>query len=258
MARSRSFIPSFLRGLSVYFQVPGTLVRHGLWPLQFLPAVISLLLAIVLFAGSWFAAGAFSSWIDGLVSLSIEWLDRTVTVTLAILSFLVLMAGFFFLHKHLALIVLAPFLGTIAEKTLQAAKGDNYTKSDLGTAGTIRRSISINLRYIVREVLANFGFLLCGLIPGIGSLLSAVGMFLTQAKFLGFGLMDFPLENRGLSVNESDAFARERTGLSAGLGAGYLLLMMIPFVGWTFAPTFGTVAGTLLAMRELEKTEGGT
>ncbi|MEM1442081.1 MAG: hypothetical protein AAGF67_07035, partial [Verrucomicrobiota bacterium] len=68
-----------------------------------------------------------------------------------------------------------------------------------------------------------------------------------------YGLMDFPLENRGLSVAESDRFARDRTGLSIGLGAGYLFLMMIPFIGWMFAPTFGTVAGTLKAIDELEK-----
>ena len=52
---------------------------------------------------------------------------------------------------------------------------------------------------------------------------------------------------------DSDAFVKERKSLSIGLGSGYLLLMMIPFVGWMFAPTFGTVAGTLKAVEELEK-----
>ena len=73
-----------------------------------------------------------------------------------------------------------------------------------------------------------------------------------QSKYLGYGLMDFPLEHRGLSVKQSDDFVRRHRPLSTGLGAGYLLLMMIPIVGWMFAPTFGTVAGTLKALEALE------
>jgi CysZ protein len=80
-------------------------------------------------------------------------------------------------------------------------------------------------------------------------------MFLTQARFLGYGLMDFPLENRGLTVDESDDFVSERAGLSVGIGGGYMLIMAIPFVGWMFAPTFGTVAGTIRAIEELERDE---
>ena len=48
---------------------------------------------------------------------------------------------------------------------------------------------------------------------------------------------------------------KRRTGCSTGVGAGYILLMLIPLVGWMFAPTFGTVAGTLVAIDELEFRE---
>lgn len=247
------FVSQALAGFTAYLRVPKALFRYQLWPFQLLPGLISLLLSVVLVTAIYFAAGSISEWIDGLVRIQWEWLDKTVTITTTILTFLALAAGFVFIHKHLALILLAPSLGAIAEKTLRAVKGDDYVKADLSISQSFARSARINLQYILRELLTNAIFFACGFVPVIGSLISATGMFLTQSRFLGYGLMDFPLENRGLSVADSDAFVKERKSLSIGLGSGYMLLMMIPFVGWMFAPTFGTVAGTLKAVDELEK-----
>ena len=194
-------------------------------------------------------------WFDGLIEVSVGWLDRGLSVGMAVLSFLALLAAFVFFHKHLALILLSPFLGRIAEETVKALNGPDFAKSELTFTQSLVRSTGVNLRYIIREITANLLFLLCGFLPIIGSLTSAAGMFLTQSKYLGYGLMDFPLEHRGLNVRESDHFVRSRRGLSTGLGAGYLLLMMIPLVGWMFAPTSGTVAGTLRALEELDRRE---
>jgi hypothetical protein len=40
-----------------------------------------------------------------------------------------------------------------------------------------------------------------------------------------------------------------------GVGLGYQLLLMIPLLGWMFAPTFGTVAGTIRSIEEMRKSE---
>jgi CysZ protein len=254
-AKSGSFLSGVISGLSAYFKVPAVLFRYKLWHFQLLPAAISFVVSALLFYGFFVATGKFTGWMDGLIRVPWEWLDTTINWTLAILAFLILIAGFFFAHKHIILVILAPFLGTIAEETMKNLKGEDFVKTDIGIGPAIARGAKINLRYITREIFTNLIFLACGIIPVIGSVISASGMFLTQARFLGYGLMDFPLENRGLTVDESDDFVSERAGLSVGIGGGYMLIMAIPFVGWMFAPTFGTVAGTIRAIEELERDE---
>lgn len=249
---------AFLSGLATYARVPGTLVRHGLWPYQFIPALISLLLGAVIFAGCWFSAAPLHGWLDSLIDVRLEWIDRTLSVGMTALAFLALLAAFFFLHKHLALIILSPFLGKIAEETVKAVKGPDFAKSELTFMQSLARSTGVNLRYILREILATVLLLLCNLLPGVGSVVSATGLFVVQSKYLGYGLMDFPLEHRGLNVRQSDDFVRRHRPLSTGLGAGYLLLMTIPVIGWMFAPTFGTVAGTLKALESLGDESPGS
>ncbi|MEM1083576.1 MAG: EI24 domain-containing protein [Verrucomicrobiota bacterium] len=242
----------FLAGLTAYFRVPATLMRYGLWPYQLAPALISLLLALGLFAACWFGAESLHGWLDGLIELEPAWLDHTFSLGMTTLALLALLTVFVFFHKHLALIILSPLLGKIAEETVKAVKGPEFAKSELSFMQSLRRSTGVNLRYILRELFTSLLFLACGLVPLIGSLVSAIGLFATQSRYLGYGLMDFPLEHRGLDVKQSDKFVRSHRALSTGLGAGYLLLMMIPLIGWMFAPTFGTVAGTLKALEQLD------
>lgn len=246
-------ITEALKGLSSYRGVPGILFRHGLWPYLLLPAIIGLVLTIGMLVGFYYAAHGITAWLDGLVHLKSEILEKAVNATIWVTTFLGLLACFILIHKRLILIVLSPFLGKIAEETIKAVKGEAYAESALSFRQSLKRSIKVNLRYIFREMLTSFLFLMCCIIPLVGSLVSAVGIFVTQAKFLGFGLMDFPLEHRGLSSKQSEEFAKARAGLSRGLGAGYLLLMIIPVFGWMLAPTFGTIAGTLMALDELDK-----
>ncbi|MGE9269357.1 MAG: hypothetical protein ACQKBU_01025, partial [Verrucomicrobiales bacterium] len=98
-------------GLAAYRRVPGVLFRYRLWPYQVLPAAISLVLSGLLFLACFAVASAVSKRVDGWVEMEAGWLDQTFTVAVAVLAFLCLLAGFFFVHKRLVLIVLSPFLG---------------------------------------------------------------------------------------------------------------------------------------------------
>ena len=248
----RAFVPGFFRGLRAYFRVVPVLFRHRLWLVQFVPALLSLALSLIMFFGFLF----FADWLGGRIDekVAIPWaeLDQFVAASAKVLIFLLLALVFVIVHKHVILVLLSPFLGKLAELTYRAVMKDDST-SPLTVVQSVTRGVRINLGNIFKEVFFNLCFLACNFIPVIGQVLAAAGLFLNQSRFMGYGLMDFPLEHRGLTVKESLRFINRRTGYSTGVGAGYIFLMLIPLIGWMFAPTFGTIAGTLVAIDELER-----
>lgn len=250
----RSFVPGFAMGLGAYLRVIPALFRYKLWPAQLLPAALSLTFSITMIAAGWFASTGLTNWIDSQVNLSVEWMDEAVNSLSFIISLSILILCFLLIHKHVILVILSPFLGKLAEKTYRAVMNDDST-SPLTISQSLSRGMRINFANITKEIFFNLLFLSCNIIPGFGQIIATVGLFLNQSRFMGFGLMDFPLEHRGLTVKESLAFVRYRTGCSTGVGAGYIILMLVPLLGWMFAPTFGTIAGTLVAIHELEVEE---
>ncbi|MDF1753716.1 MAG: EI24 domain-containing protein [Verrucomicrobiales bacterium] len=250
----RSFIPGVALGLGAYMRVVPTLFRYKLWPAQFVPAFLSLILSTLMVTAFWLAATGITKWIDARVNLPWPEWDEAVNSLSFIFTMLLMLLVFLSVHKHVILVLLSPFLGKLAEATYRAVMNDEST-SPLTVSQSISRGIRINLGNIVKEAFLNGFFLACNIIPGFGPVLASAGLFINQSRFMGFGLMDFPLEHKGLSVKESIRFVKYRSGCSTGVGAGYILLMLVPFFGWMFAPTFGTIAGTLIAIQELEIEE---
>lgn len=264
----RAFVPGFFQGLTTYFRVMPTLFKYKLWPLQFIPAFLSLFLSTGMVTLFWFFAKYLSEWVDTKVDLiplasAGEWysdllpwveLDGFITSSMGVMTFLLLCIGFIFMHKHVILVLLSPFLGKLAEATYQRVMDDTAT-SPLTVFQSFQRGVRINLGNIIKEVSLNIIFFACNLIPGFGNVIAGSGIFFNQSRFMGYGLMDSTLEHKGLSVKESLRFVSRHSGHSTGVGAGYILLMMIPLIGWMFAPTFGTVAGTLVAIDEFNKDD---
>lgn len=245
-----SFIGGFLTGFRGFLRAPAALTRYRLWHYQIIPSLISLLLSVAVLFVAWKSSRGLAEWLDEKIVIPWGWLDATVTWSIGIVAALAWIVAFIFLHKQLALVALAPFLGRLAELTVRGAEGESY-RQRLSAGQAIARALKINLAGLTREIGLTLLCLALGFVPLIGPFLSAGGLLLVESRFLGLGLMDFPLEYRGLTVAESRAFVRKHAGLASGLGAGYLLLMTIPFVGWMFAPTFGTVAGSLEALEKL-------
>lgn len=264
----RAFIPGLFHGLTTYFRVLPTLFKHRLWPMQFVPAFISLVLSTGMVTLFWFVGKFIADWIDVKVDLipldsAGEWysglfnwtkLDQGISGTAGAIVFILLCVGFMFVHKHVILVLLSPLLGKLAEATFQRVKDDN-SESPLTVMQSVSRGVRLNTSNLVKEVFLNLLFIACNLIPGFGQVIAAVGLFLNQSRFIGYSLMDTTIEHKGLNVKQSLDFVRRRNGHSAGVGAGYILMMFIPVLGWMFAPTFGTIAGTLVAIDEFEWEE---
>jgi CysZ protein len=250
-----SFLAGFFVGLRSYARVPGTLRRYGLWHYAVAPALVSIVLSFAILAVVTVAAVALFGVTDRFVEIPIGWLDQLVNWIAGILVALAMLAVFAFLHRRIVLIVLSPLLARLAELTVRGMEGEAFEVT-LEFREAFRRGLHINTRSILLELLATLSLLVLGFAMPLLSPVTSCLVFLVESRFAGFGLMDFPLEYRGYSVAESVAYAKSHRGEATGLGAGYLLLMVIPVVGWMIAPTFGTVAGTVVTMEQLPENKG--
>lgn len=242
---------AFWRGLRSYTRVPAALSRHRLWHYQLLPAAMSLVLSAIVLTLLYYGSRGLAGWLDAKIELPGEWLDQMFTMIVGVGLFVTLLLAFLFIQKHIVIVLLAPFLSMIAEKITRAEIGPQPNQV-MGTWLTLRRSAIINTRSILLEIISTLALLLLGLIiPPLSPFTSALALWV-QSRYAGIGLMDFPLEYRGMSAKESIAWSAAHKATAAGVGAGYVLLMFIPIFGWLFAPTFGTVAGTLCALEEMD------
>lgn len=204
----------------------------------------------------YYATRGLASWVDAKVELPVEWLDIAVHWAAGFLGFIVMILGFLFLHKHIVIVALAPFLSKISETIVKAELGPQ-PDSVTSKSATFQRSFIINTRSVVLELGMSLFLIVLGFVVPVLSPFTSLLVVLVEARFAGNGLMDFPLEYRGFSVPESLAWSSGHKATAAGIGAGYLLLMLVPVIGWMCAPTFGTVAGTLASLDSLTEKEGG-
>ena len=251
---ARSTFRCFMDGLRAYTRVAGTLTRYKLWHYLLLPAIVSLVISTGLIIAMFIAGGNIAGWVDAKVNLDTAWLDKLVTYSAGVLAFIAMLVGFFFLHKHIVIVALSPFLGRIAENIIRASDGEKPTPA-LTTAQSIRRAAHISIRSVVFELSVTIPLIACGFIFPPLSLITTPLAFLIEARFVGYGLIDFPLEYRGYTVAQSIQYSKSHRAESTGIGTGYILLMLIPVVGWMFAPTFGTAAGTLKTLDEFKRSK---
>ncbi len=248
-------INNFLKGVSKYQQAIGMVSRHNLWSYVLIPGLISVAIAGLLFASAVLFSDNIADWMASFYPEN--WIGAGAIKGFArLFSFSAIVGLSLFLFKYIVLIVSAPFMGPLSEKVESIKTGRPAPKFSLKTAAIdLSRSLRINLRNLLRELMYTLLLLplqLFNFIPGLGVLLYAVATFLLQAYYAGFGNMDPTLERRPMRVRERVRFVRANRGLAMGNGSVFLLLVMIPFLGWFLAPAYGTISATLVALERLE------
>jgi CysZ protein len=62
---------------------------------------------------------------------------------------------------------------------------------------------------------------------------------------MGFSMLDYTNERKGLSSAESIHFINRHKGLAIGNGMVFYCMHLIPVVGWILAPGYAVIAATL-------------
>lgn len=239
-------IVRFTRGLRAFAGGIGYVNRNGLWGYAIAPMLLSLLAAAGLIALIYwafvYAAGPEleSARRDALAYLGRTpgdggWFETLVQILAAFLA----LAAAFLLYRAISAVLVLPFLGPLLEAIerleLGAARPTTFRED-------VRNALLggwIGLKYAV------FGGLVLLFTLPLGPLQIIINTLL-QSYFAGRGVFDLLFEKDCANLAERKVRAKTWRAEILGLGLGYFLFLLIPFIGVIFAPIAGLAGAARL------------
>lgn len=159
------------------------------------------------------------------------------------------------LYKHILMALSAPFMTPVSEKVETYLTGIDVHENEVKSSFTTQlfRSLRLNLKNLIIELLITIPLMILSLIPVIG-LIATLLIFYFQSYYTGFGNLDYTLE-RHLNYKESNEFVKKHKGIAVGNGLIFTLMLFIPLVGITLTLPIATVASTIDSVKKLHKDE---
>jgi len=250
------FLKELTQSIRSYKEAHEVILKHRLWPYLVIPGLLSFCYIIALLSVGYMYFPEISgyvndSWIPGFMKG-----ETTRTITSLFLWLLLLLLGYMS-YKYVVLIFFSPvlsYLSEITETVVYGQPGPEFSLSQI--LKDIVRGLILTLRNLALTLTFMFFAWLLVFIPVAGVLISTTLIFLIQFFYDGFGFVDYTLERKKYSVRESIGFARDHRGMVIGVGMGFIFMLMLPVIGWLTAPSYATVAATLVSLRHMPGDSG--
>jgi len=236
------------KGLQEYTESLTLISKLGLWKYFTIPIIISVFIATTIAILAYGLSDNLGAWISEI--LGSDWGKFAFNTFSTIISAIIILAIGLILFKHVVMALSAPFMSPVSEKIESHLTGiSNSTTRQTNFMSQLWRGIRINGRNLILELLITIPILLLKLIP-IVNIFSTALLFLVQAYYAGFGNMDYTLE-RHLAYRDSIKFVRKNRAVAVGNGIGFLLLLLVPFVGVLMVLPFSVTAASVSTVRLL-------
>ncbi len=221
------------------------LTRHPrLVGLVAVPVAINTLL-FGLFA--WFAGSRFGQWLDRMLPQGEGWWWALLYYLAAFVGAVILLVVIVYAFALVGNLILAPFNDLLSERVERIYTGT--TLDEPFRLGAFVRDMGRSFQAALGRMalyLAGFGLVLAlNLIPGLGSVASAVLAPLVAFFFLGWEYLDYSLERWRLPFGAKRRAVFHNAPAVVAFGCGASLLLMIPLLNLLAIPVC-VVGGTLL------------
>lgn len=154
------------------------------------------------------------------------------------------MLFYFSLFKYLFLIIGSPLFAYLSEKTEAIIEGKEYPFNFKQLIKDIKRGIKLAFRNALWQTVYTISILILSFIPLVGWITPLIAL-IVECYYLGFSMIDYSCERNKLSPSQSIAFIGRHKGLAIGNGMMFLLMHIIPFLGWVLAPSYAVIAATI-------------
>lgn len=241
-------LKQFFLGIRTYGQALAFSRRHRLWGFYVIPAMLNVLIIGGLLWLGWQYSDLLTEWLWAQARFEVlpEWLLTALNWLIAIVVKLLVLFIFIKTYSTLVLLLLSPVLGMVAEKVqtiLLERPEPPFSVSVL--LKNVLRGLLLTLRNTGIELLLVLGLGLLGFIVPLIAPVTTALIILTEAYFIGFGMIDLRNEFLGFSARQSRQLIWHRRGLAVGNGLGFLAFLLIPVVGVLMGPVVSVIAANL-------------
>lgn len=242
--------------IRAYYKAHQFIRKHGLWKWIIIPGIIYLFLFV---AGIYFYLNtSYKVMQFFFTGIGIKkWLlDHNGSVINFLFLFsqvvlqLVMLLFYFSWFKYFFLVIGSPVFAYLSEKTESILLKKDFPFSFRKLLSDSWRGIRISMRNAFWQTLVTLLIFLLALLPVAGWIAPLLALSI-ECYYLGFSMMDYTNERRGLGVSGSIEFINKRKGLAVGNGMLFYMALTIPLLGWVLAPGYAVVAATL-SMQEIE------
>jgi CysZ protein len=229
---------NFSKGFLDFVGAISKIGKYNLWSYVIITSLASAVIGFLLFGSIYTFGDEIGNFLISLYPF--EWGATFVTKIADWFSRIFLWTLSFFIFKYIIIIVLSPVMSLISGKIEKQLTGGISSRFTL--IKELVRGLRFNLRNLFKELVFMILLFILSFVPVIG-FLSPILLFLIQAYYAGLGVMDYYLE-RHYTISESIAVGKQNRFYLTGLGSGFMLTILIPFLGIMFAPILGTIAAT--------------
>lgn len=169
-------------------------------------------------------------------------------VILPFILVIVLLFGYI-LMKNIIMLLCTPLNALLADAVITDQLGEGAKQSLAEFWGSMWRAIGMTVLGLTLGLLTTIGLLFLGSIPVVGTLAALVLGLSIQSFLAAWGFFDPVYERAGVGVWRSFTHSVRLMPRLISSGLPFVLLFQIPVIGWTLAPSYGTVAGAIAACR---------
>lgn len=245
------------RGVRAYGPASRLLFSRGMWHFMLWPLVVALVVFVVLgLLVGWLAEGV-SSWLVAVIRYGLEntegilneaFIRAFVGVLLWIIFFGVYFIISLIFGGYLVMMILSPVFSWLSERGEKLLTGVEYPFSWRQFGRDIWRGLLVALRGMLLQLAVTLVVLVFSIIPVVG-LAGPFLLFLVGTYFYGFTFMDYAIERKRLRARETERFVWKHAGVAVGVGAVFMVAMMIPGIRWfacCFVSLLSVLAGTVV------------
>lgn len=242
-------VQDILKGIQAYFGAFQLIFKLKLWSYFIIPILISFITAIAIIVFSYVLSDNLGNYIADFWKW--EFGKQTFEMVSTFLSGVLIIVIGLLMYKHIIMAFSAPFMSPVSEKIEEYLTGIKSQHIVNSFQQQLLRSIKLNVRNLIREILVTIPILLLSIIPVIGIFFTFL-LFIVQAYYAGSGNMDYTLE-RYFSYKESVKFVNKNKGVAIGNGIVFILFLVIPVIGVILVLPLSVTAATKETVKRLNQ-----